>query len=89
MESYLNLAFALIVDSGVCALLKLIFRRPRPEHNTGNSGSARSELMLVYEAVHVDDMFGTISSTVDAYAFPSGHSTKSAVIATFLASKFT
>eukprot|EP00042_Codosiga_hollandica_P032612 m.209966 g.209966 ORF g.209966 m.209966 type:complete len:70 (-) comp53955_c0_seq2:244-453(-) len=37
----------------------------------------------------VGDMFATISPTIDAYGFPSGHSTKSAVIASFLAYTYT
>ena len=53
---------ALIFDVLVVAVVKLIFRRPRPAHNQM-------------------DMFATVS--VDKYSFPSGHTTRAAMLAFF------
>nr|XP_002130324.1 phospholipid phosphatase 6-like [Ciona intestinalis] len=66
-ETCMNLLLALIFDLFVVALIKGLFRRPRPTYNK-------------------QDMLATVS--LDVYSFPSGHSTRSVMVAFFLINQF-
>ena len=59
----MNCICALVFDLLVVGLIKIIFRRQRPNYNKG-------------------DMFLTVS--VDKYSFPSGHTTRAVLMATFI-----
>eukprot|EP00128_Syssomonas_multiformis_P009969 Colp12_sorted_trinity150504_noHs@16816 len=61
MQLLANLFVANIFDLLVIVVLKTLFKRARPAHNSG-------------------DMLATVS--VDNYSFPSGHTTRSVMIAT-------
>eukprot|EP00050_Salpingoeca_kvevrii_P000070 m.141296 g.141296 ORF g.141296 m.141296 type:complete len:218 (-) comp10019_c6_seq1:135-788(-) len=78
-----NLFIGLLADLGVVGLVKMIVRRQRPSYNKGLCKHTCRPHEPLLTCVGPDDMFATVA--VDVFSFPSGHTTRSFFLASFLA----